>query len=115
MIPKQLRVRAYQDNEGEVRIGFATPDPIVHAAMAQFDQDRQDRELAEKMIAMDALWAATPMEDAMGLADKLHEVTRDASIEIDTWRRRFRGAILLAAVGWSLLTWIAIAAIWRAL
>ena len=115
MIPKQLRVRAYQDNEGEVRIGFATPDPIVHAAMAQFDQDRQDRELAEKMIAMDALWAATPEERDMGLADKLHEVTRDADLEIRAWRRRFRGAILLAAAEWCILTWLAIAAIWRAL
>lgn len=93
MIPRELRVRAYQDNEGEVRIGFATPDEIVDAAMRQFDQDRQDRELAEKLIAMDAMWASTPMEDAMGLADKLHEVTRDADLEIRRLKRRCNALI----------------------
>ena len=68
----ELRVRAYQDNEGVVRVAFASPQPVVEEAMRQLDQEDQDRALAEELIAMDALWAATPTEDAMGLADKYH-------------------------------------------
>ncbi len=39
----------------------------------------------------------------------------DPPEETDEWRRRYRGAMLLAVVGWCILTWIAIVAIWRAL
>ena len=108
MIPRELRVRAYQDNEGEVRIGFATPQPIVEAAIREFDQIGQDRALVERLIAMDALWEATPMEDAMGLADKRHGVPRDAEITIQRQRDRTSQMAICASIGWTVAVWVAI-------
>lgn len=105
---KELGVRAYQDNEGVVRVAFTSPQPVVEEAMRQLDQDRQDRELAEKLISLDAIWAATPMDDAFGLADKLHEVTRDAELEIRRQRDRTSQMALCAAIGWTIAVSVAI-------
>lgn len=120
-----MQIRYYIDNGIPVSVAITEPQEKVEALLQAIDgavaieeamrMKRCTDDMLDKLIGWDSQWAATPMEDALGLADKLHEVTRDADIEIRAWRRRFRGAILLAAVGWSLLTWIAIAAIWRAL
>lgn len=87
----------YCDNGQDFLIRLDGKPADIDALAVRFEREAakevEGDQAAGDLVAMDAIWAATPMEDAMGLADRLHEVTRDADLEIRRLRHRCNALI----------------------
>lgn len=84
----------YRDNEGDVYIRCDNPDADVTEAVESYEIEQ----LAEKLVAMDAQWAAEPDSDLQSAYDRIHELERDGSLRISALEDRHRSLAVTAGV-----------------
>lgn len=112
-----MQLRYYMDNGIPVSVAITDPQPKVEAVMKAIDATDQDRMLVEKLMAMDAGWSGLDREYTgqwvvpqipNDQADRIHELERDADLEIKRQRDRTSQMAICAAIGWCVAVWVSV-------